>query len=479
MDLKSNLVCLLVCLIFFSIRILARNSGKEFQKHSQVLVLGAGMSGITAAKTLHENGIEDFIILEGSERIGGRMRCTEFAGTVIELGANWVQGIKNNPIWDLAKKYNLQGGFTMANPTVGEYIVRNETGHDVTSMDNHEAFRDALIKLKNIIEERRKAGKGDIDARTGIRLAGWQPQNPAQSTVEYFKYDFDDCLPPLYISCQVKKLTNGSIESNNGKQYFVFDPRCYSHIVDEMARSFLNPPTDSHPRLLLNQVVHTIQWDTHGVSVTTQTGDVFTADYLLVTFSIGVLKSNAVSFKPQLPAQIIEPIFKQAMVDYIKIFLKFPSRFWDKKQYIFYASERRGYYPIWQDIGVDAGLPEGLNLLMITVTGEEATRIQFQSDAETKAEIMEVLFNVYGSNIPNATDILYKRWAHDPLFYGTYSNIPIGMTHEDYIALQTNVSRMYFAGEATSELYTGFVHGAYFSGLERAEKIIHDIKENT
>jgi monoamine oxidase len=37
---------------------------------------------------------------------------------------------------------------------------------------------------------------------------------------------------------------------------------------------------------------------------------------------------------------------------------------------------------------------------------------------------------------------------------------------------------MYFAGEATNELYNGFVHGAYFSGLERAEKMLQHIKAN-
>lgn len=453
----------------------AANSSCQKERHSQVLILGAGMSGIAAAKTLHEkHGIDDFVILEGYNRIGGRMRQVEFAGTVVELGANWVQGIKNNPIWDLVQKYNLRGGFTMAEPTPGLYIVRNETGHDVTGLDMHEAFYEAVNVLDTIINERRQQGKGDLSARAGIRLAGWQPQNPAQSSVEYFYYDFEYAVPPKYISCGVKMFTNGSIDSVGDKQYFISDSRGYSYLVDEMAQSFL-APEDS--RLLLNQVVDVIEWDEDGVKVSTKTREVFTADYLLITFSIGVLKSNAITFKPQLPPQMLEPIFKLTMVDYIKIFLKFPYRFWDKKQYIFYASQRRGYYPVWQDLEVDGNLPEGVNILFITVTGEEATRVQYQSDNDTKAEIMAILRKVYGSDIPEATDILYKRWAHDPLFYGTYSNDEIGMAHQDYLQLQTNVSRMYFAGEGTSELYNGYVHGAYFSGVERADKLANDIRE--
>ena len=480
MDCRSNLpgsfkVFVLIALLMSCTSFAADSRSPKETRHSQVLILGAGMSGIAAAKTLQQHGIRDFVILEGYERIGGRMRHVEFAGTVVELGANWVGGTEHNPIWVLAQKYGLKGAYTMAHPTPGCYIVRNETGHDVTHMDKHEEFQEAIKNLDSIVEKRRQSGKGDLDAQTGIRLAGWQAENPVQSTVEYFYYDFSEAIPPHYITCSVEMLTNGSIDSTNGKQYFISDPRGYSHIVDEMAQSFLSP---DDPRLLLNHTVDVINWDRNGVSVSTKTGDVFTADYLLVTFSVGVLKSNAVSFKPQLPPQILEPIYKVAMANYIKIFLKFPYRFWDERQYIFYASRRRGYYPVWEDLQVDGGLPDDVSILFVTVTGEEATRVQFQSEDNTKAEIMEVLRSVYGDGIPEATNILYKRWGRDPLFYGTYSNPPIGMTHQDYLALQTNVSRIYFAGEATHELYFGFVHGAYFSGVERADKLAHDILNN-
>ena len=70
------------------------------QKNTTVLILGGGISGIAAAKTLSDHGIKDFIILEGTDRIGGRMRKMEFFNNTIELGANWIQGVKNNPIED-------------------------------------------------------------------------------------------------------------------------------------------------------------------------------------------------------------------------------------------------------------------------------------------------------------------------------------------------------------------------------------------
>ncbi|KAH7290282.1 hypothetical protein KP509_30G040500 [Ceratopteris richardii] len=64
-----------------------------------------------AAKTLSDHGINDFLILEATDKIGGRMVNTDFSGYTVEIGANWVEGVGGkhvNPIWELAKRYNLR-----------------------------------------------------------------------------------------------------------------------------------------------------------------------------------------------------------------------------------------------------------------------------------------------------------------------------------------------------------------------------------
>lgn len=64
-----------------------------------------------AAKTLSDKGMKDFLIVEASDKIGGRMHKENFEGFNIELGASWVGGVggKNeNPIWTLANKYGLR-----------------------------------------------------------------------------------------------------------------------------------------------------------------------------------------------------------------------------------------------------------------------------------------------------------------------------------------------------------------------------------
>lgn len=105
-------------------------------KDASVLILGGGVSGIIAARTLNENGITNFRIIEGRNELGGRLRSVPFGVSgkqktvevippplsqlhrltlVSQLGANWVQGTgggpnqgPENPIWALVKKHGVE-----------------------------------------------------------------------------------------------------------------------------------------------------------------------------------------------------------------------------------------------------------------------------------------------------------------------------------------------------------------------------------
>ena len=82
-------------------------------EQADVLILGAGMSGVAAAAVLHQAGVS-FLIIEGTDRIGGRVKATQFAGKQIEEGSNLIHGARkregagnvahNNIVWDLAQQ---------------------------------------------------------------------------------------------------------------------------------------------------------------------------------------------------------------------------------------------------------------------------------------------------------------------------------------------------------------------------------------
>lgn len=76
---------------------------------NRIVIIGAGPSGIAAATTLIENGFTNLIILEAEPRIGGRVYTVPFGSGVIELGAQYCHGIKNNAVYNLASEHNLLG----------------------------------------------------------------------------------------------------------------------------------------------------------------------------------------------------------------------------------------------------------------------------------------------------------------------------------------------------------------------------------
>ena len=91
-----------------------RPEEKTKARKTKVLILGAGVAGLVAAKTLQENGINDFLILEAQDYIGGRFKQKSFAGVKLEEGANWIHYAddEQNPLWELKKKHNLRGIYT-------------------------------------------------------------------------------------------------------------------------------------------------------------------------------------------------------------------------------------------------------------------------------------------------------------------------------------------------------------------------------
>ena len=78
-----------------------------------VIILGAGLSGITAAKHLHENGIKSFVVLEAQDYVGGRLKNTKLGEITFGEGANWVHyvedGVAGNPLLKLFLELKLKG----------------------------------------------------------------------------------------------------------------------------------------------------------------------------------------------------------------------------------------------------------------------------------------------------------------------------------------------------------------------------------
>ncbi|KAJ4973353.1 hypothetical protein NE237_006527 [Protea cynaroides] len=448
-----------------------------------VIIVGAGMSGISAAKTLSDAGIKDILILEATDRIGGRMHKTNFSGLSVEMGANWVEGVGGsevNPIWTMAKKLQLKTFYSNYDNLSSNTYKQSGGLYEKSVAQASYDIADQQTELNNNISLSLSAHRDeDISVLTAQRLGNNVPSTPMDMAIDYYGHDYEFAEPPRITSLQNTEPL--PTFSNFGEDvYFVADPRGYESIVHDIANQFLSTNNASEytdPRLKLNKVVREIRYSGSGVIVKTEDGSIYRAGYVMVSASIGVLQTNLINFQPDLPSWKILAMYQFDMAIYTKIFLKFPYKFWPSgngTEFFLYCHELRGYYTIWQQLEKEY---PGAHVLLVTVTDDESRRIEQQSDSETKAEVMEVLRNMFGNHIPEATDILVPRWWSNRFFKGTFSNWPIGVSRYEYDQIRAPVGRVYFTGEHTSENYNGYVHGAYLAGIDSANMMISCIKK--
>ena len=441
---------------------------------TEVLILGAGMSGIVAAKTLQDNGTSDFLILEAGPEIGGRMRKLEISpGVVIELGANWIEGIdplqpERHPLWSLAERCGgIRGSYASA------ITVYNSTGHNVVSSLRNSTILAAYANLDSLKRERQQHGLPDISIREALVASGWEVVSDGDKWLDWFNLDFCYAETPDRTSfyANIPEATYIDFgDPDRSTIFLVTDPSGYVKLVHCLAEQVL---TERDRRLHLNETVTEVSWQEDRVcaSTTNATGSYrYCGKYAISSFSLGVLQSQAVRFLPSLPQWKLDAISALDMTDYLKIFAEFPTVFWDRLPYIGYASSERGYFALF--ISQDLFLPPGSNLLHITLTGQMANRVVRQSHNATSAEIVRVLRNIYGDQVPEPTRLVVAAWETDPLFHGSYSNFPLGVTEDTIDLLAAPVGALYFTGEATSYKYAGFVHGAYFAGIDTANKVL-------
>ncbi|KAH9914298.1 amine oxidase [Fomitopsis serialis] len=440
------------------------------RKDATVLILGGGVAGVTAARTLHEQGIDDFILVEARGELGGRLMSHSFGVPsrkfTVELGANWVQGTQTgngaeNPIWTLAKKHNVT-------TRSSEYFGSISTYDDSGAFDFRDIFDASVEDFHKLVASaggRVPKRLVDMSARGGYSLTGSHPESKHQMASEYYQFDWEFGTTPEETSWLASSWAhNYTFDPASGgfsyENLLSVDQRGFKTLIQAEARESLKPA-----QVRLNSTVSEISSSKHGVKVTLTDGHVLRADYALCTFSLGVLQHSDVKFVPPLPAWKREAIHSMSMGTYTKIFLQFPEKFWFDTEMALYADYERGRYPVWQSLDHPSFLP-GSGILVVTVTGDFSKRIESLPDSYVQSEVMDVLQMMFPEvDVPEPTDFYFQRWHSDPLFRGSYSNWPAAFLSEHQGNLRANVDeRLWFAGEATSRKYFGYLHGAYTEG---------------
>ena len=442
---------------------------------TKVAILGGGIAGVIAARTLSENGIPDFLIVEAESVLGGRLKETKFGGYTIELGANWIEGIRNNrtgeenPIWTLAQKHKLQNTYN----DFDDILTYDQNGWSNYSDVVDRAFAH-FNQVVEDAEKREALNLEDLSFAQGLSLREWSPQTPYEKVAEWWAFDFGAADIPSASSMIYTAMVNKAIFIDwSDEKQFVTDQRGYATLVREEANTFA-----THENILYNSPVTEVTYSNNSVNITLKNGVIIWADYAICTFSLGVLQHNDVHFVPPFPVWKKEAIFKFKMVTYTKIFLQFPYKFWNDIQFFLYADpDCRGFYPQWQSLS-EIGFFPGSNIIFVTVVTDQAHIIEAQNDSQTLTEIITVLRLMYGQSIPEPNNFYYYRWTLDPLYRGSYSIWPVGTSRCHHDNLRQPIGRLHFAGEAYSPKYYGFTQGAYVEGLQVGEKIANYVLRN-
>ncbi|MBK9602031.1 MAG: FAD-dependent oxidoreductase [Anaerolineales bacterium] len=421
-------------------------------REAEVLVLGAGISGLAAARTLADKGVS-VILLEARNRIGGRMWTDTSLGLPLDLGASWIHGVKGNPITALAKQFGV------------ETVVTDYDNGILYDFDGRELSEDDYKEVEDLFESiYGEVAQMQDDTDTDMPLQQAFDEVISQmdlSTEELHRLDF-------YIQGQFAlelgadpdnlSLWEWDQDEEFGGDDVVF-PQGYNQITDGLAKGL---------DIRLGVKVTHISYGADGVDVETSSGT-FSGEKAIVTFPLGVLKQAAVKFDPPLPESKQSAIDRLDMGVLNKVYLKFSEVFWDEEfEGISYLGEETGEWCDWLNFVPYINEP----VLMAFHGGAKGYAIEELSDDAIIAGAMKTLRVIYGESIPEPDGYLITRWGRDPLAFGSYSHIPPFASGEDYDALFEPVDDvLYFAGEATSREYPATVHGAYLSGIAAAEEI--------
>ena len=415
-----------------------------------VLVVGAGMSGIKAAKQLHKQGF-NVTVLEGRDRIGGRTWTDRTLGTPLDMGASWIHGIEDNPIYTLAKElglplfewdyenqvtYDANGNET---EKIDEYLAENE--NSVYYWAAKALFNDADATVQDALDIGVKNGelKGFSEAEVNF-LANVEIEQDVAANSQ------DISLAGMW-----------KLEGFDGPD--VIFPKGYDEIVTALANDL---------DIRLNTWVSGINYQQDKVEVTTSNGS-FRADYVLVTVPLGVLKKDKITFEPALPLNKKEAINGLAMGVLNKVYLAFDEVFWESDvANMAKISEQKGHWSYWINLEPATGKP----ILTAFNVADYGKEIEQFSDADIVNLAMNELKLIYGDHIPAPSGHLITRWNTDPFSYGSYSYVPKGVSASMREVLAEPVSqKVFFAGEATHSEFPSTVHGAYLSGVREANRI--------
>jgi polyamine oxidase len=408
-----------------------------------VVVVGAGMAGLGAARSLADVGWPVRVI-EARDRIGGRVYTNRDWGVPLDMGASWIHGTTDNPLTELAKKAHLE-----TVPT--DYFSVNVTvapGLPPMQYDK-EAWRKFVAEASDEVDGGTLAAA--IDARANrrelseaerLQLALYVNTEIAQE----FAADAD----------QLSATTFDEGNYTTGPQVIL--PRGYDNLPRALAEGL---------EVVMNTAVTNVV--RRGDSVSVRAGNrSFDGSAAIVTVPLGVLKSGAIAFDPPLPDGHAHAVEALGFGVLSKSYFRFEQRTWkSEKDFHQFLGSDITLWAQWFTLPIDIG-----PIVLAFNAGHEGRSVETASPDEVMAGAVPIARQVFGEDL-KPVEVRTSRWTLDPYALGSYSFHAPGSGFEDRARLQEPIDdRLYLAGEAVGVDNPATAHGALLSGRHAAGELM-------
>lgn len=340
----------------------------EIQSHEKdeskckVVIIGAGMAGLSAAYHLSKNGFNDYKLLEARNRIGGRIVQIQMGNEPVELGATWIHGVLGNPVYELAMQHGLVN--IMQVPKPHKVIAATEKGKQVPFATLHEIYQAYLCFLRRCEEyfysqylppEGIESVGDHIKLEISLYLD--KVQNPRERQLKELLFECllkrETCIAGCDDMGEIDLLELGTYTELQGGNITL--PGGYSSILEPIMQTI--PPDNVH----LNHPVNLIRWGLNkrnsldngnesddsdrtvveepilsekstnhvqNVEILCDNGKKLYADQVICTIPLGVLKYTADTlFQPPLPEYKRDAIEKLLFGTVDKILLEYERPF--------------------------------------------------------------------------------------------------------------------------------------------------------
>ncbi|XP_077129217.1 peroxisomal N(1)-acetyl-spermine/spermidine oxidase-like isoform X2 [Ranitomeya variabilis] len=500
---------------FFRSPITSDTSMDSSDYQPRVVIIGAGFAGLGAATTLVKHGVKNIVILEALGRAGGRVWTHKPFGTAaLELGATWVHGQKDNPLYKMAKEGGLlaDDGFNMVScqpvsVTPQDYFF-NEQGKLLppTQVEEVTCFFGRLmsqINQKDYKTECESWSVGEYLDRE-FSLSNLSKAKSQEGVYEWCKRA--ECVDEACNSMYEFSLSQlGLYTALEGPFFNSLGSKGYQALLDGLLDQL---PSNS---LRCHKPVQCVQWEgssssiskvsKHAVNVLCEDGEQFPADHVIVTVSLGCLKERAATlFDPPLPKGKMEAIQRLGFGTVAKIFLEFKKPFWpddcagiqlvweegpESPEGYSDGCKRQSWRSEWfKKIGGFDCVPMHRSTLCGWITGLAAEHMETLPESEVGEVCVRLLKKFTGWPVTELQGVLRSTWHSNPYIRGSYTNVPVGVDAvKEQMALAEPLPSTYhrktllplqvlFAGEATHPNFYTTTHGAYMTGVREAERLI-------